>query len=143
MQPVLWEEKQLGQVLKSKTTIKRTFEGRNKAENNLQAALEQIRQINKHQVVINEYKMERNAKKIITPKNAVISQPQTPIRKVCRNAVTLKYDKFVLNDPENYKNYTKNLNDKYYSGRDFDIRMKVDEEKVTKDGKKIKVEPAK
>ena len=49
----------------------------------------------------------------------------------------------MLNDPEHYKNYTKNLNDKYYSGRDFDIRMKVDEKKVTKDGKKIKVDTAK
>jgi len=48
-----------------------------------------------------------------------------------------------MTDPKIFKNYTKNLNDKYYSGRDFDIRLKVDEKKVTEDGKKIQVAPAK
>ena len=51
----------------------------NKAEQNLLTELEQVKYIDKHRVVINEYKMERNAKKIITPKNDVYSQQQIPV----------------------------------------------------------------
>ena len=100
----------------------------------------------KQQSTVREYELPRNAVKVKSPINSTLaSQLSSPPIKEPKEALTdtvLNFDKFVYNNPQEIEN-SKNLNDKYYNGRNFDLRLKVDKNLISRDGSKIKVQPAK